>query len=91
MTTDNRGEVRKFTVQLEVLIDEEWLPVVRYDNAHGEAHIDYIDPKGVTYDKVWLNLREPFNEAFTLAENELKRMYERHRARFLEQVRRRSR
>ncbi len=88
MTSDNRGEVRKFTVQLEVLIGEEWLSVVRYDNAHGEAH---IDPKGVTYDKVWLNLREPFNEAFTLAESELKRTYERHLARFLEQVKRRSR
>jgi hypothetical protein len=36
---------------------------VRYDNAHEEAHIDYIDPQGVTYDKVWLNLRKPFNDA----------------------------
>lgn len=90
MTTDSRGEVQKFTVQLAVLIDDEWLPVVRYDNAHVEAHIDYIDPKGVTYDKAWLDLRAPFNEAFTLAENELKRTHEHHRARFFQQMKRRS-
>lgn len=90
MTTNDRGEVQKFTVQLEVLVGEEWLPVVRYDNAHGEAHIDYIDPKGVTYDKAWLDLHAPFNVALTLAESELKRTYGQHRARFLEQLKRRS-
>lgn len=89
MTTDNRGEVTKFTVQLEVLVENEWLPVVRYDNAHDEAHIDFIDPTGVTYDKVWLGLRSPFKHAFTLAENELKRTYEQHRTRFFRQMQRR--
>lgn len=59
---------------------------VLYDNAHEEAHIDYIDPSGQTYDKVWLVLREPFNDAFTLAEDELKRTYTEEKKRYLRQV-----
>ena len=35
-----------FTAQLELYDDTGqtpvWLPVVRYDSAHGEAHIDYL-------------------------------------------------
>lgn len=85
MTTDSRGRVILFTLQLETLIDDHWLPVVRYDNAHGQAHIDYIDPEDVTYEKVWLNLREPYNDAFTMAENDLKVTYLAHRARFISQ------
>ena len=79
MTTDARGCVILFMLQLEILIDDDWEPVVRYDNAHGEAHIDYLNPRGVTYEKVWLDLREPYNDAFNMAENELKR------ARFIDQ------
>lgn len=85
MTTDNLGKVVRFTLQLELLIGAEWMPIVRYDSAHGEAHIDYINPAGETYDKVWLNLRAPFNDAFTLAEDELKRTYNGEKKRFLRQ------
>lgn len=88
MTTDERGRVTIFTLQLEILIEEEWTPIVRYDNAHDEAHIDYINPRGVTYEKVWLNLHAPFNTAFTLAENDLKASYLDHRARFMRQIER---
>lgn len=86
MTTNNRGEVIMFTLQLELLIDEVWYPVIRYDSAHDEAHIDFLDPSGVTYNKVWLGLRSPFNTAFTLAEDELKDSVDNHRARFMRQL-----
>jgi len=43
MTTDARGCVILFTLQLETLIDDHWLPVIRYDNAHGRAHIDHTN------------------------------------------------
>lgn len=86
MTTSARGMVSKFTLQLELLFEEEWVPVVRYDSAHDEAHIDYINPKGKTYNKIWLNLTAPFNDAFTLAENELKSTFKEHRARFTHQM-----
>jgi hypothetical protein len=85
MGLDRRGNVVHFTVQLEIWIDK-WTPVVRYDNAHGEAHIDYINPKGVTYDKIWLNLRPPFNVAMTRAEQEIKEDYSAHIERFRKQM-----
>ena len=34
------GQVAKFVVQLEVLQEKRWTPVVRYDCAHSFAHID---------------------------------------------------
>ena len=43
MTTNNRREVTVFTLQLEILVGDDWLPVVRYDTAHGEAHVNLID------------------------------------------------
>ena len=85
MTLDRRGNVTHFTVQLEMWLDK-WVPVVRYDNAHEEAHIDYINLKGVTYRKEWLNLRFPFNEAMTRAEAELKKSFSEHVQRFRRQM-----
>jgi len=35
-----KGRVTRFTVQLEVLVNNEWRVVIRYDVAHGFAHID---------------------------------------------------
>jgi len=35
-----RGEVVSFMVQLEVNHEGDWKEVVRYDCAHGYAHID---------------------------------------------------
>jgi len=86
LITDNRGNVDRFTVQLEIWLEEQWSPVVRYDNAHEEAHIDYVNPKGVTYQKEWLGLRWPFNSAFTQAREELEEDYQNHIARFITQL-----
>ena len=86
MTTGRRGEVTVFTLQLELLVDGRWLPAVRYDSAHGEAHIDLIDPSGVQYDKMWLGERAPFNTAFNRAEDELKETAVQHRERFIRQM-----
>ena len=85
MAKDYRGNVTQFTLQLELYLDI-WRPVVRYDSAHQEAHIDYITPKGVTYEKVWLDLNWPFNEAMTRAIAERKQTYERHIERFHRQL-----
>ena len=81
MTLDRQGNVTQFTVQVEIWTNK-WNPVVRYDSAHGEAHIDYVDPSGVTYEKVWLNIRPPYNTAMTRAENELKQDWPAHVNRF---------
>ncbi|MGN6031786.1 MAG: DUF7718 family protein [Thermomicrobiales bacterium] len=69
---NRQGGIEQFTLQLEHCLDDRWLPVVRFDSAHGEAHIDYIDPKGQEYHKVWLGVGPPYNQVFTLTEVELK-------------------
>lgn len=62
ITTD-RGKVTHFTVQYETLIDGEWLPVMRCDTAHGQAHIDYLDHAGNKVAKTELGFFFPFDEA----------------------------
>lgn len=83
----DRNIVTRFTVQLEFYdsSQDKWLPVVRYDTAHGEAHVDYINPQGRQYNKVWLNLRYPYNVAMKNAIDTLKLNYAVHIARFKEQ------
>jgi len=35
-----RGKVIHFAAQLEIFYGEKWLPVIRYDAAHGFSHVD---------------------------------------------------
>jgi len=42
----DRGKVRGFVIQYELFIKNKWIPVVRYDTAHGYAHKDLINPDG---------------------------------------------
>ncbi len=41
------GIVTEFVIQLEYHAPTEWIPVTRYDNAHGFAHCDEYGPSGV--------------------------------------------
>ena len=43
---EDRGRILRFTVQLEVYIDETWTPITRYDNAHRFVHRDDLKPDG---------------------------------------------
>jgi len=40
------GRILWFVVQLEIILDEQWLPVTRYDTAHGFIHRDDMRPNG---------------------------------------------
>lgn len=42
----DRGRILRFTVQLEVYLEETWTPVTRYDNAHRFVHRDDMRPDG---------------------------------------------
>ncbi len=86
MTTDNCGNVGQLAAQLEVWPEDTWWPVVRYDSAHYEAHGGYINPRGVTSQKDWLNLRWPFNTALTRARQKLKEDYQHHITRVITQL-----
>ncbi len=64
-----KGKVLSFAVQLEVLADDQWRAVIRYDSAHGFAHIDryYVDGR-----KIKKELHLNLNDAMTLADEDIK-------------------
>jgi hypothetical protein len=75
-----RGRVLAFVVQLEVELRGVWVPVVRYDMAHGQAHVDVYDtPKRKR--KQFLEL--PPGEVMTLAEEDIRDNWERYQDEFL--------
>jgi len=76
-----KGRVIHFTVKLEVLVNKEWRVVIRYDSAHGFAHIDryYLDGRRV---KKEINLK--LREALTLADEDIKENWKGYQEEFLE-------
>lgn len=86
-----RGDVTRFVVQLEYNSkDDKWLPVVRYDNAHGRPHRDILDPGGKTIKKEWLDelLGHDVSmaEGLTYGQDDLKRNWPTYRDTFLEMM-----
>ena len=73
-----RGEMVAFIAQLEIYRDGRWYSIVRYDTVHGEAHIDYLDPGGKEYDKVWLGVRAPYNKLYAAITAALRAEYQKH-------------
>ena len=63
-------KVTRFSVQIEVYVENEWKAVVRYDTAHGFAHRDQILPNGKV-EKTPI-FSHTFNEALDFAEADLK-------------------
>jgi hypothetical protein len=84
-----RGKMTAFVLQLEVYEDDVWYPIIRYDTSHGEAHIDYINPGGREYHKVWLGVNAPFDDIYITALEDIKLSYRAHIARWHRQKGRR--
>ncbi len=75
-----RGRVVRFVIQLEVQVKASWKSVIRYDNAHGFAHVDRFNLKrGRRKETLSLN----FEEALTRAERDIKQNWSIYRERFL--------
>jgi hypothetical protein len=81
-----KNRVVRFTVQLEISLDGNWAPVVRYDNAHGFCHRDTLHPDG-SQDKRGVPIGD-VNQTFTYAIEELRANWEAHRARYLGETKR---
>jgi hypothetical protein len=62
----DKGNVLQFVVQLEVLKADKWLPVVRYDTAHGFAHRDKYKADGTMSHHELLPVSE-YRHALTFA------------------------
>ena len=74
-----KNRVTRFVVQLEIFHDDSWVPVVRYDNAHGFCHRDTVHPDG-SQDKTSVFVGD-INQTFTYAIEELRTNWEAHRSR----------
>jgi len=76
-----KGRVTRFVVQLEVLVNDRWHVVVRYDCAHGFTHVDryYIDGR-----KVKKELHLDLDEALTLADEDIRENWKSYQRAFLE-------
>jgi hypothetical protein len=80
----HRKRIIQFTVQLEILHEEKWFGIIRYDNAHGFSHRDTIHADG-TQDKIPVYYGD-INETFTHAIDELREQWRTHWSRFLQEV-----
>jgi len=78
-----KGQILKFVVQYEALIQGKWHPIVRYDTSHGFAHKDLIHPDG-TEEKQPLHFQS-FNAALTFAIQDIKISWRWYRMAFEEE------
>ncbi len=81
-----KGRVQEFMVQLECRFNDQWHAVVRYDSAHGYAHVDVLHPQGRTVAKRAIPVRD-LNEGLAFALRDLKAnwlVYRRRYERWLE-------
>lgn len=77
----DKGDIIGFAVQLEVLVNDQWKVVIRYDSAHSFAHIDcyYLDGR-----KVKIELHLKLSEALTLGDEDIKENWKIYQKAFLE-------
>ena len=83
-TTDG-AMVLGFVVQLEVVVQEELRPAVRFDTAHGFPHVDILNPRGRLIDKKPLVM--PLKQALTFAIDDIKVNWDAYRSRFIDMAR----
>ena len=79
-----KGKISGFVVQYEILLENKWMPVVRYDTAHGYAHKDLINPDG-SKEKIFMGVVD-LNEALTLADRDINENWERYKDRYLGRI-----
>lgn len=70
-----KGKIKSFVVQLEVMVKDQWKPVIRYDCAHGSVHVDRYHPSGKKK-KIPLDLE--LNSALTLADWDINNNWEKY-------------
>ena len=75
-----QGKVVKFIVQLESYLDNEWIPVVRYDTAHGFAHCDKLHPYEATVKTIMAT--QDYNDVLTFAIQDLTDNWQKYRRRY---------
>ncbi|MBI3162369.1 MAG: hypothetical protein HYZ23_07650 [Chloroflexi bacterium] len=84
MFESDHGQIHRFVIQLECIFveDGEWIPVVRYDTAHGYAHRDVMHPYK-REEKTKMPVQD-YNEAFNMAMEDVVRKRYEYRRRYEE-------
>ncbi|MBM3131186.1 MAG: hypothetical protein FJ009_21505 [Chloroflexi bacterium] len=72
--------IARFSVQYLAFLQNEWRPVVRFDTAHGRAHMDISHPDG-SQDTRELHTQD-YQVALAWAVQELKERWEFYRERY---------
>ena len=80
----SKGKVIDIVIQYETFIDNKWIPIVRYDCAHGFFHRDIMNPNG-TQDKSAISI-ELLEVAIGYAEQELKDNWQNYKNNFLKKL-----
>lgn len=76
-----KKEVTYLVVQYETMIDAQWLPIVRYDAAHGYFHQDlYQGDKQVSKKEISV---ADLNEGLTYAQKDLEQHWQQYKNKFL--------
>ncbi len=70
-------------VQLEVKIENQWKPVIRYDCAHDFSHRDCYNREG---DQLKEDLNLPYAEVLTLADEDIDDRWEIYMVEFLKGI-----
>lgn len=78
------GKIIEFRIQLEILVDEKWLPIVRYDTAHGKAHRDLLHAS-VKQTKDWFQ-GYSIEEVLTIGQKDIMENWSDYRKRFLKEM-----
>ncbi len=76
-----KGTVVGFVVRLCACINGVWYNIIRYDTAHGTPHLDVLNIKGKTKDKIWMPQLDA-SEAMTFAIDDIKTNFKTYIRRF---------
>jgi len=76
-----KGLVKKFVIQYEILVKDEWAAVTRFDTFHEAVHRDLIAPNGTITKKWYLQLN--FDESLTFGYNDIEKNWEKYREWYL--------
>ena len=83
-----KGRVDSFVIQYEILIENQWSPVTRFDTFHHGVHRDLIEPSGRVVKKWFLHLG--FDEGLSFAYNDIEMNWERYRQRYVSKLEKKS-
>jgi hypothetical protein len=79
-----KGQVRKFVVQYEILVADRWSAVTRFDTYHSAVHRDLVGPNGTVTKRWFVHLS--FDEGLTFAYDDIEKNWGKYREWYLSKV-----